>query len=90
MKLVFSREGSAYSAFVKPLTDIQTRVLRALAELGGAHVLAGEFLALARVTTPATVKKSLVALGKADLIYSFGGEWQFVSPFFREWVRRLK
>ena len=19
-----------------------------------------------------------------------GGEWKFVSPFFREWVRRLK
>ena len=90
LRLVFSREGSAYAAFVRPLTDIQLRVLRALAELGGVHVLSGEFLGLARVTTPATVKKSLVALGKADLIYSVGGEWRFVSPFFREWVRRLK
>ena len=90
IRLVFSREASAYAAFVKPLTDIQMRVLRALAELGGEHTLAGDFLGLARVTTPATVKKSLVALGKADLVYSVGGEWKFVSPFFREWVRRLK
>ena len=90
LRLVFSREGSAYAAFVKPLTDIQMRVLRALAELGGAHVLSGEFLGLARVTTPATVKKSLVALGKADLIYSLGGEWKFVSPFFKEWIRRVR
>ena len=90
VRLVFSREGSAYAAFVKPLTDIQLRVLRALAELGGEHVLSGEFLDLARVTSPATVKKSLVSLGKADLICSVGGEWKFVSPFFREWVRRLK
>lgn len=90
LHLVFAREGSAYAAFIKPLTDIQMRVLRALAELGGRHVLAGEFLVLARVTTPTTVKRSLNALGKADLIYSVGGEWKFVSPFFREWIRRLR
>ncbi len=51
-------------------------------------MLAGEFLGLARVTTPTTVKKSLAALGKADLVFSVGGEWKFVSPFFREWIRR--
>ena len=87
---VFAREAGAYAAFVKPLTDIQLRVLRALAELGGGHVLSGEFLKKAGVTTPMTVKRSLAALAKADLIYDIAGERKFASPFFREWVRRLR
>ena len=87
---VFAREAGAYAAFVKPLTDIQLRVLRALAELGGGHVLSGEFLKKAGVTTPMTVKRSLAALARADLIYDLAGERKFVSPFFREWVRRLR
>ena len=85
---VFARESGAYATFVKPLTDIQLRVLRALAELGGAHVLSGEFLRKAGVTTPMTIKRSLAALAKAELIYDIGGERKFVSPFFREWIRR--
>ena len=26
----------------------------------------------------------------AELIYDIGGEYKFISPFFREWVRRRK
>ena len=90
LSTVFAREAGAYEAFVKPLTDIQLRVLRALAELGGGHVLSGEFLRKAGVTTPMTVKRSLAALAKAGLIYDIAGERKFASPFFREWVRRLR
>ena len=89
IKLVFAREGSSYATFIKPLTDIQLRVLKALAALGGRHPLSGEFLEKSRVATPMTVKRSLAALGKAELIYSSNGEYRFVSPFFREWIRRL-
>ena len=64
------------------------RVMNALAELGGEHPLAGDFLEMACVTTPGSVKRSLTALAKAELVYSHGGEWKFISPFFREWVRR--
>ena len=90
VRTVFARESVAYATFVRPLTDIQLRVLRALAELGGEHVLSGEFLQKAGVTTPTTVKRSLAALAKAELVYDVGGDRKFASPFFREWVRRLK
>jgi len=86
--IVFARESGAYATFVKPLTDIQLRVLRALATLGGEHPLAGEFLRLADVATPTTIKRSLTSLAKAELIYDVGSGYKFVSPFFREWIRR--
>lgn len=90
IQLVFARESAAYATFIKPLTDIQFRVLKALAALGGEHTLANEFLEKARVTNTTTIKRALVALGKQELIYQLGGEWKFVSPFFREWVRRIR
>jgi len=90
IQLIFARESSAYATFSKPLTDIQLRVLRSLAIQGGAHPLSGDFLREADVTTPTTIKRSLTALAKAELIYDMGGEFKFVSPFFREWIRRRK
>lgn len=86
LRLVFSREQAAYATFIKALTDIQMRVLNALAKEGGAHVLSGGFLERARVANPTSVKRSLAALEKADLVYLIGGEWKFVSPFFRAWL----
>lgn len=88
IQIVFARESSAYEIFSKPLTDIQLRVLHALASRGGAHVLAGDFLRAADVSVPMTVKRSLAALEKAGLVYAIKGEYKFVSPFFREWIRR--
>lgn len=88
LQQIFHREGAAYSTFVKPLTDIQFRVLRALAAEGGRHPSANAFLEKARVTNVTSVKRSLVALEKSGLIYLCDGEWKFVSPFFREWIRR--
>ncbi len=90
IEVIFSREASAYATFVKPLTDIQFRVLRALATVGGSHTLSCAFLRAADISTPTTVKRSLTALAKAELIYDIGGVYKFISPFFREWVRRRK
>lgn len=89
IKLVFSREGSAYATFIRPLTDIQMRVLKTLARLGGKHPLSGEFLEASRVGTPGSVKRALSSLAKAELVYAYNGEWKFVSPFFKEWLSRL-
>jgi hypothetical protein len=90
LRRIFERESSSFSAFARRLTDIQFRVLRTLAVLGGEHPLSGEFLRMADVANSASVKRALNALSAADLIYNIGGEYKFVSPFFREWVRRIK
>ena len=75
---------------LKPITDIQRRVLKALAVLGGEHPLSGVFLEEARLTNTATVRRSLASLEKTGLIYAGISGWKFASPFFREWMRRRK
>lgn len=37
---------------------------------------------------PRKIKRSLTSLAKAELIYDVGSGYKFVSPFFREWIRR--
>ena len=88
LQRIFAREGETFSTFCHQLTDIQFRVLGSLARLGGRHPLSGEFLENARVTSTATVKRSLVSLCNLRLIYVFADEYRFASPFFREWIRR--
>ena len=87
---IFRREAFSYATFIKNLTDIQFRVLRALAELGGEHPLSSEFLNAAQITTHASVKRSLTSLCNAGLIYPQSGDHKFMNPFFKEWVRRVK
>lgn len=88
LRQIFHREGAAYATFVKPITDIQFRVLHALSVEGGLHPSANAFLEEARVSNVTSVKHALISLEKAGLIYLSAGEWKFVSPFFREWIRR--
>ena len=90
LQFVFSRENSAYCTFLKPVTDIQLRVLRALAVKGGAHPLSNEFLEEARLTNTATVRRSLASLENTGLVYPGASGWKFVSPFFCEWMRRMR
>lgn len=90
LQFVFSRENSAYYTFLKPVTDIQLRVLRALAVKGGAHPLSNEFLEEARLTNTATVRRSLASLENTGLVYPGASGWKFVSPFFCEWMRRMR
>ena len=87
---VFDREGGVYALFLKPITDIQLRVLRALAIQGGEHPLSGAFLEEARLTNTATVRRSLTSLERTGLVYPGSSGWRFASPFFREWMRRRK
>jgi hypothetical protein len=87
---VFDREGGVYALFLKPITDIQLRVLKALATQGGEHPLSNVFLDAARLTNTATVRRSLTSLERTGLVYPAPTGWKFASPFFREWMRRRK
>ena len=85
---IFARESDTFSSFTKRLTNLQLRVLRALAKLGGEHPLSTDFMKEAGATNTASVKRALTALCASDLIYRHDGEYKFVSPFFGAWVRR--
>ncbi len=85
---IFARESDTFSSFARRLTDMQLRVLKSLAKYGGEHPLSAAFMRTANIVNTASVKRALTALCAGDLIYRHGGEYKFVSPFFREWVRR--
>ncbi len=85
---IFAREGDTFSSFARRLTDMQFRVLKSLAKYGGEHPLSAAFMRSADVVNTASVKRALNALCANDLVYRHGAEYKFVSPFFREWVRR--
>lgn len=70
------------------LTLQQRKVLRALAAVGGKHVVSSDFLDAAGIHNASSVKKALARLVEIGHVYYFSEEYKFVSPFFREWIRR--
>ena len=87
-RYIFAHEGSSYETYLKLLTPQQRKVLRALAAVGGRHVVASEFMGAAGIHNASSVKKALSRLVEIGHVYYFENEYKFVSPFFREWVRR--
>lgn len=85
---VFAHEGSSYETYLKLLTRQQRKVLRALAAVGGRHVLSGAFRDAAEIHNASSVKKALAKLIEIGHVYDFKGEYKFVSPFFGEWIRQ--
>ena len=87
-RYIFAHEGSSYETYLKLLTPLQRKVLRALAAVGGKHVVASDFMDAAGIHNASSVKKALSRLVEIGHVYYFDGEYKFVSPFFREWIRR--
>ena len=88
LDLVFSREAKAYIPAVSRLTAIQMRVLKGIAEHGGARILSGAFLRAVNVPNAGSVRKSVLRLVDLDILYEFEGRYRFTNPFFAEWIRR--
>ena len=89
LNTVFLREQELFTAFMRHLTAHQTRILKSVATLGGKAVCSKEFLAACATYNASSVKVALDKLEKAQIIYWFDGEYRFVNPFFREWLRRM-
>lgn len=89
LNAVFLREQDLFSTFMRHLTALQARILRSVATLGGKSVCSKEFLAASATYNASSVKVALAKLEKAQLIYWFDGDYRFVNPFFREWLKRL-
>ena len=88
LAIIFAREHDHFTFAIKQLTALQTRVLRTIAERGGKEIFSSAFLAEAQIFNAASVKKAVEKLEREDIIYNYGGEYRFVSPFFGEWLLR--
>lgn len=88
LQLIFAKEGEHFAFFVKQLTALQTRVLKTIAEIGGKEPYSARFCDAANVHSTTSIRKAIAKIEKEELAYWFDGDYRFVNPFFREWLRR--
>ena len=86
LSLIFGMELKGYEALLGAVSAQQQRCLSALARAGGKGSLSGDFLKLAGISQPASVKKALNRLIDQKVIYRIGDEYKFANPFFRAWL----
>ena len=87
LDLIFSRELGWYGAIYERLTAGQSAVLRALAGNPSARPYSIEFVSHVGLP-PSSICRILSRLADCRIIYSSGGTYRFLNPFFREWILR--
>lgn len=85
---LFSDEERAYTILLENITGQQLQCLRALAEVGGAASMAGEFLKQTGITNNSSVQRALNSLVKKRILFRDGKRYRLCDPFFGEWIRR--
>ena len=85
---LLATERKGYEILVKPLTNNQLKVLRALATVGGAQPQSKAFLETSGIRLPSSVKRALTRLVTSEIVYGSESNYKFFDPFFRQWIRR--
>lgn len=88
LETIYAREHDHFAFFIKQLTALQTRVLKAIAIRGGSEICSADFLAATNTYNATSTKKAVAKLESEEIVYWFEGEYRFVNPFFREWIKR--
>lgn len=78
-KLEFGRQWSE-------LTEIQKKVLRTIAKIGGRHITSRDFIEASGVSHAATIKRALGRLQRDAYVYEKDNDQVFLNPFFRLWI----
>jgi hypothetical protein len=86
MELVFAREQKSYESYIRLLTNIQFKVLTAIAKSGGRQVFSAAFMKPSGFTNPSTVRRAVNRLLQLNILFESSGEYRFVNPFFRAWI----
>ena len=86
LDLVFAREAKAYAPIVARLTDIQMRVLRGIASLGGRQTLSKDFLRQTGVSNAGSVRKSILRMVELYVLYAREDGYKLSNPFFGAWL----
>jgi hypothetical protein len=89
IKLLISRENLSFQIILARLTDLQVRVLRALAELGGKKPTSKTFLEKIESRNASEVAQTLDRLAKMKIIYRSQNEWKYMNPVLKIYLLRL-
>jgi uncharacterized protein len=87
LELIYARESKGYEAALVQLTGQQLRCLVGLARMGGKAPLSAVFIQGVGIVGPASVKKAINRLVRLKIVYRHQGEYKFVNPFFKSWLR---
>ena len=72
------------------VTGQQLDCLRALAEVGGAATMGGEFLRQTGITNNSSIQRALNSLLKKRILFGDGKRFRFCDPFFGEWIKLMR
>ena len=86
LKLIFARESKGYEHILVQITDQQLKCLVGLAKKGGKSPQSAEFLSIAGISLPASVKKALNRLEQLKIVYRYENEYKFINSFFKSWL----
>ena len=86
IELIFAREQKSYESYISLLTNIQTKVLTAVAKQGGKQIFSAAFMKPSGFTNPSTVRRAVNRLLQLNILFESSGAYRFVNPFFRAWV----
>lgn len=90
MHRLFSDEERAYTILLENVTGQQLGCLRALAEMGGAASLGGDFLVMTGIAANSSVQRAMNSLVKKRILFRDGKLYRFCDPFFGEWIRHRR
>ena len=79
---------SVYANYLRLLTTMQFRVLKAIALNGGIeNPTSKEFLATYNLGAASTVSQSVKSLTEKDFIFLSGGKLRLNDVFFSQWIK---
>lgn len=86
IELIFAREQKSYESYIRLLTNIQLKVLTAVAKQGGKQIFSAAFMKPSGFTNPSTVRRAVNRLLQLSILFESSGAYRFVNPFFRAWI----
>lgn len=86
-QVLFGMQRDSYEMALTTLSPQQTRVLRALAHIGGESTLSAEFVALTGITLAPSVRKAMTKLVDRRLVQKDQTTYRICDPFLAAWLR---
>ena len=85
--VLFGMQRDAYELTLTTLSTQQTRVLRALAHIGGESTLSADFIEMTGITLAPSVRKAMVTLVARRLVQKDQTTYRICDPFLAAWLR---
>ncbi len=88
LERIYASEGRAHEYLFNRLTALQLRVLTTLARNPELSPTTQKFIELSQANNGPSILRVIESATKFDIIFKSGrGKYEFVSPFFREWLK---